>query len=137
MCARILFLGILALIFATSARANSDFDNDGIHASDQCPSRPEIVNRFLDLDGCPDTILLHLAGSIVDAKNGTPVFAEVKIAGPSGGKTLSQVDRYELKTGAEGIFSVEIAAVGYKTQRGFFMLKRGQALNLIWALVRQ
>lgn len=128
---------VLTVLLWQPAWANSDADNDGILGSDQCPMRPEIVNRLLDLDGCPDTILLHLMGEVVDAASGQPVTAEIKIAGPAGVKKLTLTQRYELKTGVEGAFSVEVAAVGYKTQRGAFMLKRGQALRLVWALVRE
>lgn len=38
-------------------QATADYDGDGIvDSSDQCPTRPETVNGFLDGDGCPDTV---------------------------------------------------------------------------------
>lgn len=38
-------------------QATADYDGDGIEdATDQCPTRPETVNGFMDGDGCPDVV---------------------------------------------------------------------------------
>jgi hypothetical protein len=41
----------------STEQSDTDFDGDGINdADDLCPTQPETVNGFQDLDGCPDTV---------------------------------------------------------------------------------
>lgn len=38
-------------------RTTGDFDGDGVDdEGDSCPRRPETVNGFRDLEGCPDVV---------------------------------------------------------------------------------
>ncbi|MFB5627358.1 MAG: hypothetical protein ACE5R5_04085, partial [Nitrosarchaeum sp.] len=42
----------------------NDTDGDGISDSiDQCPTQPETVNGFEDLDGCPDLVSIDESNS--------------------------------------------------------------------------